>query len=145
MINLSAHFQLFLSENSNNGCKHMAGLLNHTLIRWLGGSGIRFQWFMEDFDLPPFFVGCRDGVPVRFQITASQIHNARASIFVCKDLGWLAESGNPSPSANLSWLPVLTFGVGLYGWNDLVPYLRNFELPSDCSWGHQWTVCFVIA
>jgi hypothetical protein len=50
--------------------------------RGFGKRGIGFERLMEDLDVPPFFVGCRDFVPVCAQLATHKIQNASAAVFV---------------------------------------------------------------
>ncbi len=52
----------------------------------LGHSRIGFQCFMEDLNLPPFFVDRFQALGVTIQIAAHQIEYACAAILVFKNL-----------------------------------------------------------
>ena len=52
----------------------------------LGQVGIGLQGFVKHLHLPPFLVGCGNGVIVARQVAANQMQNSRAVVLVFKDL-----------------------------------------------------------
>jgi len=78
--------QAFEFEGGDNGHEDGVALGSHGSRGGLGQAGIGLQGFVKDLHLPPFLVGCGDFILVARQVTARQMQNPGATVFVCKDL-----------------------------------------------------------
>ena len=86
MVAFMFDVQTLQFENGINGHEDRVVLCGDSARGGFGQRRVRFQWFVKHFHFPPFLVDCRDGLAVTRQITAHPIQQARAAVFVCKDL-----------------------------------------------------------
>ena len=85
-IELVRNAQAFKLEGGVNGHENMAALGPQRSRGGLGQTRIGLQGFVKHLHLPPFFVGRGDAVIVASQVTANQMQDPRAAVFVFKDL-----------------------------------------------------------
>ena len=86
MIEKLFHFQALQPEDRIENRKNVIVLRDDPSHRYFAQSSILFERFMEDFYRPSFLIG-RQNWPASYRyVTASQIENSRAAIFVGKDL-----------------------------------------------------------
>lgn len=82
MVYFLADLQALHLEYGHDGGKPVVRLCDGGVSRGFGESCVGLERFMEKFDLPPFWVGRADVMPLTFQLATDQIPHAFAAVFL---------------------------------------------------------------